>query len=220
MSLTLYYHPLSSFCQKTLIALYEGGLPFEPRLTDLGNPADRAELGALWPLLKFPVLRDSAQRRDIPETSIIIEYLDRLLPPERRLIPAEPDAALEVRLWDRFFDHYVNQPMQQVVGDARFARAVDRSGERALLHTAYRMIDRRMSDRAWAAGGAFSLADCAAAPALFYATTIEPIPDDCSHAHAYFERLLARPTIARVFDEARPWFEFYPLRSAIAARFL
>ncbi|CAN5401735.1 glutathione S-transferase family protein [soil metagenome] len=219
MSLTLYYHPLSSFCQKTLIALYEGDLAFEPRLTNLGDPGHRAELGAKWPLLKFPVLHDSAQQRDIPETSIIIEYLDRLLPPERRLIPADSDAALEVRLWDRFFDCYVNHPMQQIVGDARMDRATDRSSERAMLRTAYAMIDTRLSERRWAGGKRFSLADCAAAPSLFYATTIEAIPDGCRHAHAYFDRLFDRPTIKRVIDEARPYFDLYPLAEAIPQRF-
>jgi glutathione S-transferase len=102
MSLTLYYHPLSSFCQKALIALYEHGIDFEKRIIDLGNDADRAELQALWPIGKFPVIRDHAQQRSVPETTVIIEYLDRFYAGQSRLIPDDWDTALEVRLWDRF----------------------------------------------------------------------------------------------------------------------
>ncbi len=206
MSLTLYYHPLASFCHKVLIALYENGTEFERRIIDLGDAADSAELLALWPIGKFPVIRDPVHQRNLPESSIIIEYLDRQYPGKHRLVPDDWDSALEVRLWDRFFDHYVQVPMQQIVSDRLHATNGDLSRERATLETAYGMLDRRMASRIWVASPAFSMADCAAAPALFYARTLVPFPDDYRHLSAYFERLVQRPSFQRVIDEARPWF--------------
>jgi glutathione S-transferase len=219
MSLTLYYHPLSSFCHKVLIALYEHGIEFEGRIIDLGNEADRAELQALWPLCKFPVIRDHTHKRVLPESTVIIEYLDRVYPGQSRLIPDDWDTALDVRLWDRFFDHYVQGPLQQIVGDRLRGAHGDLSKERSMLMTAYGMLDHRMASRIWLAGAEFTLADCAAAPALFYTSTLLPFPDDYRHLSAYFERLMQRPSIQRVIDEARPYFSLYPFAEAIPTRF-
>ncbi|RON14834.1 glutathione S-transferase family protein [Pseudomonas frederiksbergensis] len=220
MSLTLYYHPLASFCHKVLIALYENGTEFERRIIDLGDAADSAELQALWPIGKFPIIRDHALQRNLPESSIIIEYLDRLYPGKHRLVPDDWDSALEVRLWDRFFDHYVQVPMQQIVSDRLHATNGDLTRERSTLETAYGMLDRRMASRIWVASPEFSMADCAAAPALFYASTLVPFPDDYGHLNAYFDRLVQRPSFQRVIDEARPWFSLYPFADAIEQRFL
>jgi glutathione S-transferase len=219
MSLTLYYHPLASFCHKVLIALYEHGVDFDKRLINLGDEADRAELRAVWPLTKFPVLRDGRRGRDVAETSIIIEYLDRHFAGARKLIPEDWDNALEVRLWDRVFDNYVQGPMQAIVLDRLRGGNGDMSGERAALDTVYRMIDERMAARQWVAGDAFSMADCAAAPALFYAETLLDFPEECKHLAAYYERLMARPSVARVMQEAKPYFSMYPFADDIPARF-
>jgi glutathione S-transferase len=220
MSLTLYFHPLASFCHKVLAALYEQGTPFEKRLIDLGNPADRAELQAVWPLTKFPVIRDQARGRDVAESSTIIEYLDHYYPGPAALIPGDWEAALDTRLWDRFFDNHVQGPMQAIVADRLFGRNGDMAAERAGLATAYGMIDKRMAGREWIAGEGFSMAECAAAPALFYASTLVPFPADAANLQAYFERLMARPSVCRVLAEARPYFPMYPFAEAIPARFL
>lgn len=220
MSLTLYYHPLSSFCQKALVALYENGVPFEKRIINLGDQADRAELEAIWPICKFPVLRDHALRRDVPETSIIIEYLDQRYPAEQRMIPADWDAALDVRLWDRFCDLYLQGPVQTIVGAHLSGLSCDQTKERTKLKTAYKMIEKRMATRRWLCDDGFSMADCAAAPALFYAATLVPFPEEYAQLQDYFERLLARPSVQRVLDEARPYFPMYPFYSEIPERFL
>jgi len=219
MPLTLYYHPLSSFCHKVLIALYENGSEFEKRIINLGNEVDRAELQALWPIGKFPVIRDHARQRSVPESTIIIEYLDRFYPGQHPLVPADWESALEVRLWDRFFDHYVQAPMQRIVADRLFGTHGDLTKERALLATAYRMIEHQMASRIWVASAEFSMADCAAVPALFYASTLVEFPDDASHLRAYFERLMNRPSVQRAIDEAKPYFLHYPFAEAIPARF-
>ena len=222
MALTLHFHPLSSFCQKVLIALYELELPFDARLLDLGDAAARAAFLALWPTGKMPLLVDDG--RVVPETTVIIEYLDRRHPGPRPLLPADADACLEVRLWDRLFDLYVMLPMQAVVGDRlrpeaqRDALAV--SAARATLARSYDMIEQHMAERPWVAGEDFSMADCAAAPALFYAATVAPFPPGHARLAGYFERLVARPSVARTLAEARPYFKFYPLKEAIPARFL
>lgn len=220
MSLTLYYHPLASFCHKVLIALYENGTAFDQRLINLGDEADRAELEAIWPLCKFPVLRDHERGRDVPETSIIVEYLDRHFPGPQAMIPADWDAALDVRLWDRFFDHYVQEPVQTIVGAHLSGLQCDQTKERTKLKTAYKMIEKRMAARGWMCGETFSLADCAAAPALFYAATLLPFPEEYQHLNAYFERLLSRPSVQRVLDEAKPYFSLYPFVDDIPERFL
>src|SRR4051812_17882811 len=117
MSLTLYYHPLASYCWKVLIALYENRTPFQPHLVDLSNESARAEFVKLWPIGKFPVLRDAARARTIPESSLIIEYLAQHYPGETQLIPKNAELAFATRAQDRFFDLYVHEPMQRIVGD-------------------------------------------------------------------------------------------------------
>ena len=219
MHLTLYYHPLSSYCHKVLVALYEHGIDFDGRIIDLGNQADRAELAALWPFTKFPVLRDHTGERDVVESSIIIEYLDLHAGDHARLIPQDSDDALDVRLWDRIFDQYVMTPLQAIVGNTFRPTPDDMAAQFATLDTAYRLIDERMAARTWAAGMEFSLADCAAAPSLFYAVTVRPFPDDCPHLLAYYDRLMDRPSVQRVHEEAKPYFGMYPFADALAPRF-
>ncbi len=221
MALTLHYHPLSSYCWKALIALHETGAPFEPKMVDLGDGDASAAFRALWPTGKIPLLQHDG--RVVPETSIMIEYLDRLHPGAAPLIPADPDEALATRLWDRLFDNYVMTPMQQIVAQhlrpqgSRDEAAVEAA--QAQLAMAYDMIDARMKGRVWAGAARFSLADCAAAPSLFYAATLRPFPEGRDALAAYFERLVERPSVRRVIEGARPWFGYYPLAEAIPARF-
>ena len=214
MSLTLHFHPLSSFCWKVLIALYENDTAFVPHMVDLGNEAERAALLKLWPIGKFPVLRDDAMDRTIPESSIIIEYLDNHYPGRTRFIPANEKLALQTRLRDRFYDLYVHLPMQKIVGDRlRPPGKQDPHGveeARARLQSCYGMIDREVAARTWAMGEVFSIADCAAAPALFYANTVMPFGDENKNLTAYFDRLTARPSLARVIKEAEPYFRMFP----------
>ena len=164
MPLTLFHHPLSSYCQKTLIALYELGVPFEARFVDLGNPEDRAMLSTHWPLCKFPVLHDAASDRSIPESSVIIEYVDHHYAGAPRLVPADRDRAIEVRLWDRIFDNHIQTPMQQIVADRLHQSNADMSAQRALLAATYSVIDRQVATSPWAAGGTFSLSDSGSQP--------------------------------------------------------
>jgi glutathione S-transferase len=212
MTLALYAHPFSSYCQKALIAFYENDVPFEMRLLAPENPSATEELSALWPFSKFPVLVDGD--RTLPEATIIIEHLGLRHPGPVRLIPEDPEEALEVRLMDRFFDNYVSTPQQKVVFDAlRGPDQKDPAGvadARRTLETAYAWLDARMEGREWAAGG-FSLADCAAAPFLFYADWTHPIPEARANVRAYRARLLERPSFARAVEEARPWRKFFPL---------
>lgn len=219
MPLTLYYHPLSSFCHKVLIALYEHGVGFERRIIDLGKEADRAELKAIWPLAKFPVIADRSRSRNVAETSIIIEYLDHYYPGNGRLIPLGWHAALDARLWDRFFDNHVQGPMQEIVNDHFREVHRDLSKERSALATAYAMLENRLDGRTWVAGDEFSMADCAAAPALFYAATMVPIPHEYAQLAAYVERLMERPSVRRVLEEAKPYFKKFPFVEAIPERF-
>jgi glutathione S-transferase len=217
MSLKLYLHPLASFCQKALIALYENGTPFEPRIVDLGDETSRAEFLKLWPIGKIPVLRDEARDRTIPESSIIIEYLDEQYPGPERLLPAEPELALRTRLSDRFYDLYVQEPMQKVVTDRlRPEGRNDPHGvelAKAALRTAYALIEREMATKHWAMGDRFTMADCAAAPALFYADKVVPFGDAHRNTAAYLARLMERPSFARVLDEAKPYLRFFPAES-------
>lgn len=214
MSLQLWYHPLSSFSQKVLIAFYENETPFAPHIVDVGNEASLAELKALWPFGKFPVLRDEAADRTIPESSIIIEYLADHYPGRVRFLPADPDLARQTRLRDRFYDLYVNVPMQKVVFDRlRPADRKDPAGvedARRTLRTAYEMIEREMATKTWAMGDAFGMADCAAAPALFYAELVEPFRHTHRHAAAYLDRLMRRPSFARAIEEAQPYRGLFP----------
>jgi glutathione S-transferase len=215
MSLTLYYHPLASFCHKVLVALYENGVEFERRVINLADDADRAELQAIWPIGKFPVIRDHARKCDLAETTIIIEYLDRFFAGGRPLIPGGWEDALEVRLWDRLFDQYLQGPMQRIVADHMRGAKRDLNQERATLKTAYRMIDRHMESRTWISAQGFSMADCAAAPALFYTNSLEPFPDELTSLQAYFNRLTNRPSFRRVIEEAKPYFPLYPFASSL-----
>ncbi len=219
---TLHYHPLSSYCHKALIAIDVLGVHVDLRLLNLGDAAERAAHHALWPLGKMPLLVD--QGRPIPETSIIIEHLQRHhAQPGRTLIPHDADQALDVRLWDRLLDLYVMTPMQALTADLlrpeaeRDAHGVARARENLL--TAYTLIDHHLEGRTWVAGDTFSLADCAAAPALFYAVTYVPFAQQHARLAAYFDRLMDHPPVARTIDQARPWFKFYPGRSGLAPRF-
>ena len=213
MSLKLFAHPFSSYCQKVLMALYEHGTIFEFCMLSPDHPQVGAEFAALWPMRKMPLLLDG--ERVVPESSIIIEYLELHHPGRTRLLPQDPRAALEVRLMDRYFDSYVMTPMQRIVGDRlrpeerRDAQGV--SDARALLDMAYRWLEQTLQQRSWAAGDSFSLADCAAAPALFYADWAHPIDPSCTTLRAYRQRLLERPSFARAVDEARPYRQLFPL---------
>ncbi len=214
MTLKLYYHPLSSFCQKTLIALYENNTPFEPVLVDFGNTASREAFLELWPVGRFPVLKDEKRDHMVPESSIIIEYLDQHYPGKTKFIPADQDLARQMRMRDRFFDLYINVQMQKVVTDRirpegkRDPYGVEQA--RGTLKTALDLVDEAMSKKLWAIGDAFSMADCAAAPALFYANEVMPFSDTHRHAFAYFQRLSARPSYARAKKEAEPYYANFP----------
>lgn len=205
--LAMYLHPLSSYSQKAITAFYEKGVAFEPRLLDGDGPVGRA-FAALWPVGRFPVLVDG--ERLVFDATGIIEHLEALHPAPA-LIPQDRLAAAEVRMWDRFFDNYVNTPQQRIIF-AAMGREPDHGVQwRAELETAYAVLDRRMTGREWVAGEAFSLADCAAAPALLYAEWTHAIPAAFAHVHAYRARLLARPSYARALDEARPYRHLFPL---------
>jgi glutathione S-transferase len=217
MALTLYYHPLASYCHKVLIALYESGVDFDKRLVDLGNAEDRTALQALWPLAKFPVLQDSVRNCAVPESTIIIEHLNHHFPVTSPLIPADWDAAQAVRLWDRILDNHLHDTMQDIVWDRIIGAQGDMGRARASIQTVYALLDRQLAQHQWVAGDAFSLADCAAAPALFFATTLEPLPGALVHVSRYFQQLLERPSVARTFDEAKPYFSMYPFADAIPA---
>jgi glutathione S-transferase len=214
MSLTLYLHPLASFCQKALIAFYENGTPFTPHIVNLGDEAQRTALQKLWPVGKFPVLRDEARGQIVPESSIIIEYLDRYYPGPAPLLPGDADLAWQTRLRDRFYDLYVHEPMQRIVGDRLRPRAsADPFGveeARARLRSSYDIIDRETANCQWAMGDRFTLADCAAAPALFYANKVLPFGETHQNVAAYFDRLSARPSYARVLKEAEPYLKMFP----------
>jgi len=219
MSLTLYYHPLASFCHKVLIALYERGIAFEKRFIDLANEDDQAALEAVWPLRKFPVLHDAIRGRDVAETSIIIEYLDQHFDGAPPLIPSDPDEALQVRLWDRIFDNHVQVPMNEIVFDRLFGRNGDVSKWRSALDVAYEMTERQLQGNAWICGERFTMADCAAAPALFYAATVQSFPRSAVRLQSYFDRLVERPSVRQVIEDAAPYFPLYPYAEAIPARF-
>ena len=217
MSLTLHFHPLSSSCWKALIALHENGTPFTPKLVNLGDPAERAALLKLWGIGKFPVLQDDARGEVIPESSIVIEYLDRHYPGPTRFIPDDVAQALQTRLRDRFYDLYVHLPMQKIMidrmrpADKRDPLGVEEA--RAQLRTSYAMIEQQMVKGGWAVGEEFGLVDCAAAPSLFYGSMVVPFGDANRNLSAYFERLKARPSFAQVMREAEPYFQMVPKES-------
>jgi len=214
MSLTLYDHPLSSYCWKALIALYDAGIDFTPRVVNLGDPADRAAFQAVWPLAKFPALRDDARGETIPESTIIIDYLAQHYPSAAALIPADPDAARQVRLLDRLFDCYIHNPFQQIVSERlRPEGSKDPFGaeqNRGKVREGIELI-APMIVGPWAVGESFTLADCAAFPALFYADYAVSL-DAWPPLRAYLERLKARPSVQRVLAEAEPFFQYFPLR--------
>lgn len=213
MALELFAHPFSSYCQKVLIALYENGTPFEYRLLAPEQPQNMQRLAELWPLRRFPLLLDEGHV--VLESSVIIEHLQRRHPGPVRLIPEDPVQALEVRLMDRVFDNYISTPQQKCVFDAlrqeqnRDAYGVNEA--RQMLATAYAWLEQRLQGRTWAAGEHFSLADCAAAPFLFYADWTLPIAEAFSTVRTYRQRLLQRPSFARAVEEARPYRAFFPL---------
>jgi len=214
LSLTLHFHPLSSFCHKVLIALYENDTPFTPQIVDLGDVAQREAFQKLWPVGKFPVLHDAARRETVAESSIIIEYLDWHYPGRTRFIPVDGDAALATRMSDRFFDLHIHLHMQKIVGDRlRPAGAKDPHGvedARTRMATALGLAEQDMARCIWAIGDTFTMADCAAAPALFYADKVVPFAGVYPNLIAYLDRLKQRPSYARTLTEAEPYFRFFP----------
>jgi glutathione S-transferase len=178
------------------------------------NESSAAAFKALWSIGKMPVLRDDTRDQTVPESTIIIEYLAQHYPGRTQLLPADADLARETRLRDRFYDLYVHEPMQKIVGDRlRPADKKDPYGveqAKTRLDTAYRMVDQDMATRDWAMGAAFSMADCAAAPALFYANKVLPFGEAYPNVAAYFDRLMQRPSYARVLNEAQPYFALFP----------
>lgn len=211
MSLILYSHPFSSYCQKVLVALWENGTAFTYR--HLEEPSAAEERAVLWPLGRFPVLSDDG--RMVAESSIIIEHLELHHPGPVRLLPREREAALEVRFMDRFFDNYIMSAMQKPVFEALRAdggrQEAAMTEARQALDTAYAWLDTRLADRTWAAGDSFTMADCAAAPSLFYADWVHPIGSACPRLRDYRSRLLARPSFARAVEEGRPYRHYFPL---------
>jgi glutathione S-transferase len=211
MPLTLYAHPLSSYSWKVLVALYENGTRFEAVTIDETTHAAFLEI---WPMGKFPVLVDEARAETVPESSAIIEYLDRYHPGAVRFIAGDPDLAWKTRLWDRFFDLHIHDAMQRIVADRiRPPGSKDPFGvaeARGRLAKAYQVVEAKAGRWTWFSGHAFGLADCAAAPALYYADRVQPLGADLPATRAYLDRLMARPSFARVLLEAEPYFEFFP----------
>jgi glutathione S-transferase len=212
--LILFQHPFAAYCQKVLVALYELDLPFETRLVE--GDEGRAALAAVWPIASMPVLRDDDANLTVPESTTIIEHLDGFVAERPSLVPEDRAAALQARLWDRFHDQHVATPMQKIVGDElRGEGHRDPEGvadARRRLDTAYAVLDEQLAGRPWTAGAAFGLADCAAAPALFYARLVHRW-DERRHANItrYYRDLAGRRSFARVIDEARPYRELFPL---------
>jgi glutathione S-transferase len=214
MSLTLHFHPLASFCQKVLIALYENGTAFQPHIVNLGDDESGGAFRKLWPIGKMPVLCDQVRDRTIPESTVIIEYLDLFYPGPNLLIPSDRALALRTRFSDRFFDLHVQFPMQKIVGDRlRPAEKKDPHGvaeAKVSLATAYGVLDTELESKVWAAGEVFTMADCAAAPALFFADKVLPFRERHRALAAYFDRLTKRPSVARTFAEAEPYLKLFP----------
>jgi glutathione S-transferase len=212
MSLSLYAHPFSSYCQKVVIALYENGTPFALKLLSPDNPDNGKEFASHWPIQHMPLLRDGAL--SVMESTIIIEHLQLFHPGSVPLLPHDPKKALRARFMDRVFDNHVMTPMQRIVfdcirpPDARDAHGV--ADARSRLDKAYAWLDQEMAHRSWAAGEDFSLADCAAAPSLFYADWVHPIPPEHGHLRAYRERLLKRPSVTRCVEGGRPYRHLFP----------
>jgi glutathione S-transferase len=212
--LTLHFHPLSSFCHKTLIALYENDTPFAPNIVNLQDEGERAAFRKLWPIGKFPVLQDAARDRVVPESSIIIEYLDQHYPGTTKFVPADPDAARQMRLRDRYFDLHIHAHMQKIVGDR--LRPADKKDPHGVADARERMaaalaaLEKQLPGKSWIMGEDFTMADCAAAPALFYADWVMPLAADYPNVVAYLGRLKQRPSYARTLKEAEPYFQYFP----------
>lgn len=217
LPLVVYGHPFSSYTQKVLIALFENDTPFDLRTVGADAPEDTQEWLRRWPLAKFPVLVDRERDRQLVETSVIIEYLSLEHPGPVELVPADARVALDVRFWDRFFDLHVMNAAQLAVDGALTGDATKRADGLALsvqkLGRAYAWANTALAGKSWAAGtgGAFTLADCAAAPSLFYADWVHPIPEEYSVLRAYRARLLQRPSVARAVDGGRPFRPLFPL---------
>jgi glutathione S-transferase len=216
MSLVLYFHPLSSFCQKALIALYESGTPFTKHMVDLMDENASAAFRKLWPVGKFPVLRDESTDRVVTESTTIIEYLAQHHPGQAKLVPNDPDTAFEARAQDRFYDLSVHVPMQKIITDRLRPKGQnDTFGvvqARGTLEAALGVADRLMAKRTWAAGETFSIADCAAAPTLFYANmAVAPLAGSFDNVAAYLDRLTRRPSFARALEEAKPYLKYVPM---------
>ena len=215
MTLKLYYHPLASFCWKALIALYENGTQFEAIAVDLADADASAAFRAVWPMGKFPVLRDDARDCTVAESTAVIEYLDSFYAGPSRLVPDDPDRAWRVRMWDRVLDNFVHEPMQKIVTDTlrpegkNDAVGVEKAKE--TLHTAYPLIAGQLTTSAWIVGDTFTLADCSAAPALFYANLVVPFEKAHPRLAAYLDRLTSRRSFARVLREAEPYFAQFPM---------
>ncbi|TGK95276.1 glutathione S-transferase family protein [Leptospira brenneri] len=223
-NLLLYIHPLASFCHKVLIALYENGTEFEAKVVDLMDEKSSAELLQYWPVGKIPLLRDRAREETIPETSIIIEYLNEFYPGKEKLIPSDFSLALETKLWDRFFDLYISEPMQKIVIDRLRPEGQNDflgvEGAYQNLRVSYDMLEAKLNTtRRFIAGENFSMADCSAVPALFYADTILSFQTTHPKLSSYFERLLERPSVKRTIAEAEPYFHLYPFYDKIPERF-
>jgi len=212
MALTLYLHPLSSYCHKALIAFYENAIAFTPEVVNLGDPASRDNFKKVWPMAKFPVLRDDSRNQVIPESTSIIEYLDRHYPGPVKLLPNDDDdLAAQVRATDRFYDLHVHNNMQQIVGDKlRPADGHDPIGlkeAKERLGVALGIAEEQMATRKWACGDVFSMADCAAGPPLFFINKMMPLS---KHLKNYLERLTQRPSYARALREAEPFMQYFP----------
>jgi glutathione S-transferase len=218
MTLKLYFHPFSSFCQKVLIALYENDTPFEREIVNLMDPASAAAFKTIWPIGKFPVLRDDSRNQTLPESSIIIEYLAEHYPGKSELVPKDRDLARDVRFSDRFFDLYVHMPMQKIVADRfRHDGKHDPYGveqAKTQLQTALGILERKLASKTWAMGESFTMADCAAGPALFYANLAAPFDRDYKQTAGYLRRLMQRPSFARCIEEAKPYRQFFPIKDA------
>ena len=212
MTLKLYMHPLSSYCHKALIAFYENDIPFEMKRTD--DPAVAAALKDMWPVGKFPVLTDEARDWFVPESTIIIEYLAQHFPGRIKLIPDDPDLARQVRMRDRFFDLYLHTPMQKLIGDRlRPADSKDAFGveeAKKQFATALGMLEGEGGKHRWGMGDAFTMADCAAAPALYFGNIAMPFETTHKQSYAYLRRLMERPSYARVLEEAKPFLHLVP----------
>lgn len=203
MTLRLHYHPFAQYCQKVLIALYEHDLPFDGVVVDLGNPDHRAALASVWPFTKFPAL-ETGDGKVLGESGVIVEYLDTLAPNRTPLVPEDRLEGLEPRMLERVIDHYIADPLTRLVIARLMDNPYEEDADRALIATAYDFLEARLPGRAWTAGTDFGLADCTAAPALFYANLMVPIGDRPLLA-GLFGRLRARPSVARMIDEARPY---------------